>query len=247
MASPTSTNPAHAHFESFLQAQLCQDVLSSFQGLCGALGLEPGGGLPQYHKIKAQLNYWSAKSLWAKLDKRAGQPVYQQGQACASTKVNTWRRGTVENGGQSEQEGQMPNLPCPVCWQCLVVGAGPCGLRAAVELALLGAHVVLVEKRTKFSRHNVLHLWPFTIHDLRALGAKKFYGRFCTGTLDHISEYDVVAWKGGYTWAKRQASLVGEGGAEPAERQSAQDPFQLGDLEDLGHSPVKWTVGWNDL
>uniref|UniRef100_A0A8C8WEW5 Molecule interacting with CasL protein 1 n=1 Tax=Panthera leo TaxID=9689 RepID=A0A8C8WEW5_PANLE len=156
MASPTSTNPAHANFESFLQAQLCQDVLSSFQGLCGALGIEPGGGLPQYHKIKAQLNYWSAKSLWAKLDKRAGQPDYQQGRACASTK-------------------------------CLVVGAGPCGLRAAVELALLGARVVLVEKRTKFSRHNVLHLWPFTIHDLRALGAKKFYGRFCTGTLDHIS------------------------------------------------------------
>ncbi|XP_036076651.1 F-actin-monooxygenase MICAL1 isoform X2 [Rousettus aegyptiacus] len=156
MASPTSTNPAHAHFESFLQAQLCQNVLSSFQRLCQALGLEPGGGLPQYHKIKAQLNYWSAKSLWAKLDKRAGQPVYQQGRACPSTK-------------------------------CLVVGAGPCGLRAAVELALLGARVVLVEKRTKFSRHNVLHLWPFTIHDLRALGAKKFYGRFCTGTLDHIS------------------------------------------------------------
>ncbi|XP_037699036.1 F-actin-monooxygenase MICAL1 isoform X2 [Choloepus didactylus] len=156
MASPTPTNPAHAHFESFLQAQVCQDVLSSFQGLCRALDVEPGGGLPQYHKIKDQLNYWSAKSLWAKLDKRAGQPVYQQGRACTSTK-------------------------------CLVVGAGPCGLRAAVELALLGARVVLVEKRTKFSRHNVLHLWPFTIHDLRALGAKKFYGRFCTGTLDHIS------------------------------------------------------------
>ncbi|XP_014636640.1 PREDICTED: protein-methionine sulfoxide oxidase MICAL1 isoform X2 [Ceratotherium simum simum] len=156
MASPTSTNPAHAHFESFLQAQLCQDVLNSFQGLCKALELEPAGGLSQYHKIKTQLNYWSAKSLWAKLDKRAGQPVYQQGRACTSTK-------------------------------CLVVGAGPCGLRAAVELALLGARVVLVEKRTKFSRHNVLHLWPFTIHDLRALGAKKFYGRFCTGTLDHIS------------------------------------------------------------
>ncbi|XP_025967646.2 F-actin-monooxygenase MICAL1 [Dromaius novaehollandiae] len=71
--------------------------------------------------------------------------------------------------------------------KCLVVGAGPCGLRAAIELALLGARVVLVEKRDSFSRNNVLHLWPFTIHDLRALGAKKFYGRFCTGTLDHIS------------------------------------------------------------
>lgn len=74
-----------------------------------------------------------------------------------------------------------------------MIGAGPCGLRAAVELALLGARVVLVEKRTKFSRHNVLHLWPFTIHDLRALGAKKFYGRFCTGTLDHISKNFMLA------------------------------------------------------
>lgn len=194
MASPTATNPAHAHFESFLQAQLCQDVLSSFQGLCEALGLEPGGGLPQYHKIKAQLNYWSAKSLWAKLDKRAGQPVYQQGRACAHTKVGTrclsWG---LDSWGESEEGDGMPCAYCLVCSQCLVVGAGPCGLRAAVELALLGARVVLVEKRTKFSRHNVLHLWPFTIHDLWALGAKKFYGRFCTGTLDHISEHHVVA------------------------------------------------------
>ncbi|NWJ05875.1 MICA3 monooxygenase, partial [Crypturellus undulatus] len=71
--------------------------------------------------------------------------------------------------------------------KCLVVGAGPCGLRTAIELALLGARVVLLEKRGSFSRNNVLHLWPFTIHDLRALGAKKFYGRFCTGSLDHIS------------------------------------------------------------
>lgn len=98
--------------------------------------------------------------------------------------------------GRSQRRGPTPGLCCIVCSQCLVVGAGPCGLRAAVELAMLGARVVLVEKRTKFSRHNVLHLWPFTIHDLRALGAKKFYGRFCTGSLDHISEHRVVAWKG---------------------------------------------------
>ncbi|PKK16843.1 hypothetical protein A306_00000142, partial [Columba livia] len=76
--------------------------------------------------------------------------------------------------------------------KCLVVGAGPCGLRAAIELALLGARVVLLEKRDSFSRNNVLHLWPFTIHDLRVLGAKKFYGRFCTGTLDHISDSKVA-------------------------------------------------------
>ncbi|KAM9605410.1 F-actin-monooxygenase MICAL2 isoform 17-T36 [Morphnus guianensis] len=71
--------------------------------------------------------------------------------------------------------------------KCLIVGGGPCGLRTAIELAFLGAKVVVVEKRDTFSRNNVLHLWPYTIHDLRGLGAKKFYGKFCAGSIDHIS------------------------------------------------------------
>ncbi|XP_043356279.1 F-actin-monooxygenase MICAL1 isoform X2 [Dermochelys coriacea] len=149
-------NPAHSLFETFLHASQCQEVLDSFQALCGQLGLEHKGQLQFYHKLKSCLNYWNAKALWGKLDKKAGHKDYDQGRACANTK-------------------------------CLIIGAGPCGLRTAIELAFLGAHVVLVEKRDSFSRNNVLHLWPFTIHDLRALGAKKFYGRFCTGALDHIS------------------------------------------------------------
>ncbi|XP_040292887.1 F-actin-monooxygenase MICAL3 isoform X13 [Bufo bufo] len=71
--------------------------------------------------------------------------------------------------------------------KCLIIGAGPCGLRTAIELSFLGAKVVVVEKRDAFSRNNVLHLWPFTIHDLRSLGAKKFHGKFCAGAIDHIS------------------------------------------------------------
>ncbi|NWV58873.1 MICA3 monooxygenase, partial [Malurus elegans] len=148
-------NPAHAIFERFLRAGECREVLGCFVELCQQLGLQ-GSGLQLYQGLKAALNYWNAKALWSKLDKKAGHKDYDQGTACAGTK-------------------------------CLVVGAGPCGLRVAIELALLGARVVLLEKRDSFSRNNVLHLWPFTIHDLRALGAKKFYGRFCTGTLDHIS------------------------------------------------------------
>ena len=73
--------------------------------------------------------------------------------------------------------------------QVLVIGCGPCGLRAAIEAQLLGARVVLLEKRDRFSRNNVLHLWPMVIHDLKALGAKKFFGKFCAGAIDHISEY----------------------------------------------------------
>ncbi|XP_046845451.1 uncharacterized protein LOC124439271 isoform X2 [Xenia sp. Carnegie-2017] len=70
--------------------------------------------------------------------------------------------------------------------QVLVIGSGPIGLRTAIEVALLGAKVMIVEKRTSFSRNNVLHLWPFLIHDFRSLGAKRFYGKFCSGSLDHI-------------------------------------------------------------
>ena len=72
-------------------------------------------------------------------------------------------------------------------FQVLIIGGGPCGLRSAIEAQLLGAKVVVVEKRDRVSRNNVLHLWPFVIQDLRALGAKKFFGKFCAGSIDHIS------------------------------------------------------------
>lgn len=74
-----------------------------------------------------------------------------------------------------------------------MLGAGPCGLRTAIELALLGAQVVVLEKRASFTRNNVLHLWPYTIRDLLNLGAKKFYGRFCSGSIHHISEHLYVS------------------------------------------------------
>lgn len=85
---------------------------------------------------------------------------------------------------------------CLVLLQCLIIGAGPCGLRTAIDLSFLGAKVVVIEKRDAFSRNNVLHLWPFTIHDLRGLGAKKFYGKFCAGSIDHISKYSCcLSWQ----------------------------------------------------
>ena len=69
----------------------------------------------------------------------------------------------------------------------LVVGAGPVGLRTAIEAQLLGARTVIVERRPKFTRNNVLKLWKFLLHDLKSLGAKKFYGKFATGSINHIN------------------------------------------------------------
>ncbi|XP_008248371.1 F-actin-monooxygenase MICAL3 isoform X29 [Oryctolagus cuniculus] len=149
-------NQAHVLFDRFVQATTCKGTLKAFQELCDHLELKPKDYRSFYHRLKSKLNYWKAKALWAKLDKRGSHKDYKKGKACTNTK-------------------------------CLIIGAGPCGLRTAIDLSLLGAKVVVIEKRDAFSRNNVLHLWPFTIHDLRGLGAKKFYGKFCAGAIDHIS------------------------------------------------------------
>ncbi|XP_028736262.1 F-actin-monooxygenase MICAL3 isoform X11 [Peromyscus leucopus] len=151
-----TTNQAHGLFDRFVQATTCKGTLRAFQELCDHLELKPKDYRSFYPKLKSKLNYWKAKALWAKLDKRGSHKDYKKGKACTNTK-------------------------------CLIIGAGPCGLRTAIDLSLLGAKVVVIEKRDAFSRNNVLHLWPFTIHDLRGLGAKKFYGKFCAGAIDHIS------------------------------------------------------------
>ncbi|XP_038295484.1 F-actin-monooxygenase MICAL3 isoform X11 [Canis lupus familiaris] len=151
-----TVNHAHVLFDRFVQATTCKGTLKAFQELCDHLELKPKDYRSFYHKLKSKLNYWKAKALWAKLDKRGSHKDYKKGKACTNTK-------------------------------CLIIGAGPCGLRTAIDLSLLGAKVVVIEKRDAFSRNNVLHLWPFTIHDLRGLGAKKFYGKFCAGAIDHIS------------------------------------------------------------
>uniref|UniRef100_A0A0K2SXM6 [F-actin]-monooxygenase MICAL1-3-like Rossman domain-containing protein n=1 Tax=Lepeophtheirus salmonis TaxID=72036 RepID=A0A0K2SXM6_LEPSM len=68
----------------------------------------------------------------------------------------------------------------------LVVGCGPCGLRTAVETQLLGSQTVILERRGNFSRNNVLKIWKFLIDDLKMLGAKKLFGSFCSGAINHI-------------------------------------------------------------
>ena len=60
----------------------------------------------------------------------------------------------------------------------VISGAGPVGLRAAVECALMGMDVTVLEMRSTFSRVNILTLWRQTADDLAAFGAKAFYPRF---------------------------------------------------------------------
>ncbi|XP_029485958.2 protein-methionine sulfoxide oxidase mical3b-like isoform X2 [Oncorhynchus nerka] len=158
---------AQVLFDEFVQASTCRTTLCAFNLLCEHLQLTHTHTQPQtYPPTQPQRPFYhilkERLSYW---------------------KANAlWAKLDKRAAHHEYGKGR-------VCANttCVIIGAGPCGLRTAVELGFLGARVVLLEKRDAFSRNNVLHLWPFTIHDLRGLGAKKFYGKFCAGAIDHIS------------------------------------------------------------
>ena len=153
------TNPDQL-FDAFVEAREFLETLDVFSKLCASVNIDPTDHFSVFKLLKERLTSWKCQTLWNKLDKRAELLTYR---------TRDKKKPCVKNN-------------------VLVIGCGPCGLRFAVEAALLGAKVVVLEKRNSFSRNNVLHLWPFLIVDLKNLGAKKFFGRFCAGTLDHISK-----------------------------------------------------------
>ncbi|CAG5003148.1 unnamed protein product [Parnassius apollo] len=144
-------------FDHFCSAGTMKQILALHREICNTLNLKPNRLPDFYPKLKAKL----AKSWKA-------QALFKKFDLRANHKVY----GKGKSCAQTK---------------VLIIGAGPCGLRAAIECQLLGAKVVVIEKRDRISRNNVLHLWPFVIQDLRALGAKKFFGKFCAGSIDHIS------------------------------------------------------------
>uniref|UniRef100_A0A671UC59 F-actin monooxygenase n=1 Tax=Sparus aurata TaxID=8175 RepID=A0A671UC59_SPAAU len=144
-------------FDEFVSSSTCRAALRSFSQLCEHLQLDRSG---------------------------AERPLYRP----IKRRLNYWKANALW-AKLDRRAAQQEYQRARVCnnTTCVIIGAGPCGLRTAVELSFMGARVVLLEKRDSFSRNNVLHLWPFTIHDLRGLGAKKFHGKFCAGSIDHIS------------------------------------------------------------
>lgn len=86
-AGGDGVNQSHVLFDNFVQASTCKGILKAFQELCDHLEVKPSDHRIFYHKLKSKLNYWKAKALWAKLDKRASHKEYKKGRACANTKV----------------------------------------------------------------------------------------------------------------------------------------------------------------
>jgi len=153
--------PLEKLYEFFSQSNKREDIVRSFQVLKSRLNLNSLHGLDLYKALKDKLG---TQKTWKARD------VFQLLEKRANQKE--YLQQTAAKGVR-----------------VFIVGAGPIGLRQAIECILLGAEVIVVEKRSSFSRNNVLHLWPCTIEDLRQLGAKKFYGKFCAGAIDHISEF----------------------------------------------------------
>lgn len=159
--SPSSTLSMAASrehvFDQFVTACTCKSILSSFSQLLDVTGLRHVEHSTFYPRLKAEL-----RGSW-------------RAQSLWARLDKRWAHREYKAG-----------MACANT-KILVIGAGPCGLRTAIECALLGAKTVIVEKRDRFSRNNVLHLWPYLITDLKGLGAKKFFGKFCAGAIDHIS------------------------------------------------------------
>lgn len=153
-----SFHPPDEIWTIFSEAEDCCDIVDYLKALVKALNIDPNVHGIQFYEV-----------LKSKLTSWKCQSLWDL--LNARLKHKEYKNGTAAKD-----------------LKCLIIGAGPIGLRTAIELLLLGCKVSIVEKRTEFTRNNVLHLWPFLLTDFRSLGAKKFYGKFGAGCIDHISK-----------------------------------------------------------
>lgn len=155
---PTPTDAAVNAFVEFFEATDLESARTAFEKSCSEVELTPYGTLSEfYRKYKIAL-------------KEHVPYKYREIWKILDKKMNQKPYQSGHCAGQN----------------VLIVGAGPCGLRTAVETQLLGANTILIERRNAFTRNNVLKLWKFLIEDLKSLGAKKLYGMFCAGNINHV-------------------------------------------------------------
>ena len=149
---PPPPKEAIEKFQEFVEAETFSVAHQAFKTLLEILEIEVG----QFHTFFPKLKY----ALKAHLPFK-----YKEIWKILETKS----KQKVYGGGVADKQN------------VLIIGAGPCGLRTAIETQLLGAKTIVIERRDGFTRNNVLKLWKFLIDDLKLLGAKKFVGKFCTG------------------------------------------------------------------
>eukprot|EP00420_Gonyaulax_spinifera_P030599 CAMPEP_0197872620 /NCGR_PEP_ID=MMETSP1439-20131203/2666_1 /TAXON_ID=66791 /ORGANISM="Gonyaulax spinifera, Strain CCMP409" /LENGTH=633 /DNA_ID=CAMNT_0043491623 /DNA_START=47 /DNA_END=1948 /DNA_ORIENTATION=+ len=145
----TENDPA-ASFRAFIQAESVASIDAAWKGVLNSIGEESKlKGTAMYERVKTallpKLNF-KEKGMFTELDK------------------SLVRRKKLA----SDQAGSVDLSE----FKILICGAGPVGLRTAVEACMLGFDATVVEKRPDFSRANVLTFWDETMADFVGLGAK---------------------------------------------------------------------------
>lgn len=141
---PRQLSEKGALFVKFLHATDLKDTLEAFHEVCKGCGVELRDGdspLDFFHRLRD----------------------------CLMAEVG-YSQQTLFRVLEAKVAAMRHNKRCSGL-QVVVEGAGPVGLRAAIELSLMDARVTVLEKRSSFTRMNVLHLWDWTCVDLLGLGA----------------------------------------------------------------------------
>jgi len=133
-------------FKRFTESSDFEETLSSFQLIKEACGLSSSQyGIEIYDKIKEKVNPKGiAREFWRLVDEKRHKSDY--------TEI------------LQQENIHKSNV--------YIVGCGPAGLRTGIEICLMGGQCKIIEKRLAFTRNNALHLWPFSICDLKSLGCK---------------------------------------------------------------------------
>lgn len=165
-------NQVRDQFQKFISADTVSDVEASFASLLEVTGTSDlrGHGYDLFKGLRAacepELNF-KQKKLFSELEAR-----YRRSQTAASQ----LGRSVVDLGTS----------------KALVCGAGPVGLRVAVEAQMLGFQVTVVEKRTDFSRANIITFWKETMDDILSLAARTYCPNIVTaGDVRHLGTREV--------------------------------------------------------
>ena len=161
-------------WDSFCTVQTAADTSYAFGVLLERLSLTHlnGEGLALFLALKPALESSGLKFSQLKLLNDLGAAMLR------AHKVVARLRGVAkpdDTAGHAAARATVAQSASSTFNEILVCGAGPVGLRAACELALLGFRVTVIEKRPNFSRANILTFWDETMSDMLALGAKSYF------------------------------------------------------------------------
>ena len=130
-------------FQAFIKASEAKDVLSAFENIKREVGdIESG----KNKENESGINFWNGNSKYQSLKEKL-LPVIPFSMKSIFSQLD--QQINLNEPLVAEMQGKEPS-------RVVISGSGPCGLRAAVEAAILGHEVTIFELRGQCSRHNIL-------------------------------------------------------------------------------------------